>query len=63
MSLELEPGDGVLYKGCDCLHWRDPMPGKYPKIFSRLDNSYYHQIFFHYVLADGYRCEFAKDGR
>lgn len=62
-SIEMEPGDGVLYKGCDCLHWRDPMPSKYPKILSIFDDSYYHQIFFHYVLADGYRCEFANDGR
>jgi hypothetical protein len=26
-SLCLEPGDGLLYKGCERPHWRDPMPG------------------------------------
>ena len=24
-SLSLEPGDGLLYKGCERPHWRDPM--------------------------------------
>ena len=26
-SLVLKPGDGLLYKGCERPHWRDPMPG------------------------------------
>ena len=25
-SLVLKPGDGLLYKGCERPHWRDPMP-------------------------------------
>ena len=66
-SAILNPGDCMLYKGCDCDHWRDPMPSprrrkrdillgkKYPEY-------YYHQIFFHYVLQDGYRAHYAYDG-
>ena len=26
-SLSLEPGDGLLYKGCERPHWREAMPG------------------------------------
>jgi len=67
-SLGLDPGDGVIYRGCDRRHWRDPMPSRYSKFekiknkfYNKEDDSYYHQIFFHYVLADGYRCEYAYD--
>jgi len=67
-SLGLDPGDGVIYKGCERRHWRDPMPSKYfkfekfkNKFLNKKDETYYHQIFFHYVLADGYRCEYAYD--
>lgn len=67
-SLILKPGDGLLYKGCERPHWRDAMPG-IPAILSkkrfwnffRKDELYYHQIFFHYVLADGIRCQCAND--
>ena len=37
-SLSLEPGDGLLYKGCERPHWRDPMPGlkkKSKKLFGK----------------------------
>ena len=68
----LNPGDGMLYKGCERPHWRDPMPGitkeelskKKKKWFSNKDNPeeyYYHQIFFHYVLQDGQRAHCAWD--
>lgn len=67
-QLGLNPGDGVIYKGCDRKHWRDPMPSRFNKfkkiknvLLNKKDDSYYHQIFFHYVLADGYRCQFAFD--
>jgi hypothetical protein len=65
----MKPGDAVLYKGCDRYHWRDPMPSFYSKtelfkrkLFKQEDDSWYHQIFFHFVLADGYRAHFAYDG-
>jgi hypothetical protein len=54
----LNPGDGMIYKGCERPHWRAPMP------FSDYvppEETYYHQIFFHYVLADGFRVHMAND--
>ncbi len=64
-SLSLEAGDGILYKGCERPHWRDPMPGtrKRDKIpfFKNRNSLYYHQIFFHYVLQDGQRAHCAWD--
>ena len=64
-SLSLEPGDGLLYKGCERPHWRDPMPGirKRDRIpfLKKRNPYYYHQIFFHYVLQDGRRAHCAWD--
>ena len=68
VPLVLKPGDGLLYKGCERPHWRDPMPGvrkeedKIP-VPGKEDKSltYYHQIFFHYVLQDGHRAHCAWD--
>lgn len=53
-SIVMQPGDGVIYKGCERPHWRDPMPGGD-------GDYYYHQIFFHYVLQDGIRAHYAWD--
>ena len=47
-SLILNVGDGVVYKGRERIHWRDLIPE------DTNDLNYYHQIFFHYVLSDGY---------
>ena len=62
----LEPGDGLLYKGCERPHWRNPMPTprrrKRDILLRRPEKKYYyHQIFFHYVLADGERAHCAYD--
>ena len=57
----LEPGDGMIYKGCERPHWRDPMPGSKGKVFGKKVEYYYHQIFFHYVLQDGQRAQCAWD--
>ena len=64
----LNPGDGMVYKGCERPHWRDPMPGipkgkKSKKLFGKApqQEQYYHQIFFHYVLQDGERAHCAWD--
>ena len=64
--INLEAGDGMVYKGCERPHWRDPMPGlleaSLEKAKGNLDYSkYYHQIFFHYVLQDGMRAHHAWD--
>lgn len=63
-SVILQPGDGMIYKGCERPHWRDPMPGvKRSKIrkWLNMPELYYHQIFFHYVLVDGIRAQHAFD--
>ena len=67
-SLELNPGDGLLYKGCERPHWREPLESKYGKFVNRIrkwlkkeDDTYYHQVFFHYVLANGQRQHCAYD--
>lgn len=54
VCVTLNPGDAMLYKGCNALHWRDKMP-------EDMDGGYYHQIFFHYVLQDGSRSHHAWD--
>ena len=53
IPLVTNPGDAVIYKGCEREHWREPMKGDH--------KSYYHQIFFHYVLQDGQRAHCAWD--
>jgi hypothetical protein len=48
----LEPGDGLLYKGVECLHWREPFEGDYAS-----------QAFLHYVDQDGDRRSWRYDKR
>jgi hypothetical protein len=63
-SVTLKAGDGMIYKGCERPHWRDPMPTpkEKTKLFGKNKNEYYyHQIFFHYVLQDGIRAHCAFD--
>ena len=65
-SVVLQAGDGMVYKGCERPHWRDPMPTprrrKRDIILRRKQKEYYyHQIFFHYVLQDGNRAWCAWD--
>jgi len=66
--VNLNNGDAVLYKGCDIEHWREPLKSRY-NLVERLirkvkkieDDTFHHQIFFHYVLANGPRSHFAGD--
>jgi hypothetical protein len=64
-SVILNPGDGMIYKGCERPHWRDPMPTEYRRTWYgkkvEKEGLYYHQVFFHYVLADGFRAHCAND--
>lgn len=39
------PGDGIIYRGCEVEHWRDA--------FDAGPNSYQVQAFFHYIDKDG----------
>ena len=59
--VHLEAGDGMVYKGCERPHWRDPMPGLLESTLNKDESLYYHQIFFHYVLQDGIRAHHAWD--
>ena len=59
-SVAMNDGDGVAYKGIDIPHWRDPLKSRHSKfkkwwynINSKQDDTYHHQIFFHYVDAQG----------
>ncbi len=59
-------GDAVLYKGCERPHWREELKDSrnfLSKLFDKIKGKeiYYHQVFFHYVLADGKRAHFAFD--
>jgi hypothetical protein len=56
----LNSGDAILYKGCERPHWRKKMPLSFRNILFT-NNTYYHQIFMHYVLANGRRAHFAFD--
>ena len=61
-SVILEPGDGMIYKGCERPHWRYLLPGTIDMQLNPLQEQlYYHQIFFHYVLQDGERAHCAWD--
>lgn len=51
----LEPGDGIIYRGCEVNHWRDK--------FEVPEYSYHIQGFFHYVDANGPNAEWELDKR
>jgi len=51
-ALEIKPGDGVVYKGCDLPHWREAFEGVT-----------HSQVFLHYVDADGPNAHCKLDGR
>jgi hypothetical protein len=52
IALELLPGDGVFYKGCDVPHWRETFEGHE-----------YFQVFLHYVKREGTCSPHKFDGR
>ncbi len=62
---KLNDGDGVVYKGCERFHWRSKFPVEYDTDWkgkkTKRDGLYHHQVFFHYVLQDGLRCQYAWD--
>lgn len=64
----MNDGDAVIYRGFEREHWRDPLPSRYnktQKLWRRVrklpDDTYHHQIFLHYVDANGPFCQFAFD--
>ncbi len=52
LAARLEPGDGVVYRGVECDHWRDTLTGEGQA-----------QIFLHYVDADGLNAALKYDRR
>tara|TARA_E500000331_G_scaffold354568_1_gene407841 strand:- start:42 stop:701 length:660 start_codon:yes stop_codon:yes gene_type:complete len=50
--IQQDVGDAVVYKGCERIHWRPSFPDS-------PDESYHHNVFFHYVLKDGLRSHYA----
>ncbi len=51
-SAPLGPGDGILYRACECPHWR-----------GELDGEHSVQAFFHYVDRTGPNAEWKFDKR
>lgn len=41
-SLDMQPGDAIIYKGCELSHWREKFSGRH-----------HAQVFLHYVDANG----------
>lgn len=61
--VNMKNGDAVIYKGCEREHWRNPLESRYnrfQRVFKK-DDTYHHQIFFHYVNANGPYVGFAFD--
>jgi hypothetical protein len=68
IAANLKDGWGLLYMGCAVEHWRDPLESRYNKygkvlnkILKKKDDTYHHQIFFHYVRANGPRAHCYQD--
>ncbi len=51
-AVKLEPGDGVVYRGIDCPHWREAFQG-----------AECVQVFLHYVAQDGKYASWRHDRR
>tara|TARA_B100000287_G_scaffold173384_1_gene163585 strand:- start:515 stop:1219 length:705 start_codon:yes stop_codon:yes gene_type:complete len=56
-SINLEPGDALIYKSCERPLWSNPLPDSKNKrkIFGKKEEFYYHQLVFNYVLSNGQR--------
>jgi len=64
----MKNGDATVYMGCEREHWREPLESKYNKVQNlwrtfrkQEDDTYHHQIFLHYVNAQGPFVHFAND--
>jgi hypothetical protein len=55
VECKMNPGDLVIYRGCDLDHWRDK--------FTAPEGSYHVQAFLHYVDANGPFSDYKWDGR
>ena len=61
-AINLEPGDGIIFKGCERPHWRDTFPEPKKRWFSKKEKEvfYHHDITFQYVITDGQRSHIAS---
>lgn len=66
VSILMNDGDAIIYKDCQIPHWRKELPSKYNKkeniikTFRKFDDdTYHHQLFFHYVNANGHYLQYA----
>lgn len=55
IPLELKPGEGAIYRGCEVEHWRD--------MFIAPEGSWQQQVFLHYVDKNGPYTDRLWDGR
>ncbi len=60
VPIYMKNGDAAIYRGCELVHWRDPMPTRYNKfqkmyrnLLRKENDDWHHQIFLHYVDANG----------
>lgn len=51
-QVDLSPGDAIVYRGCDVVHWRE-----------RFSGEHYAQVFLHYVDQHGPCAEWKFDKR
>jgi hypothetical protein len=51
-TVQMEPGDGLLYRGTECFHWREAFSGDHAAL-----------IFLHYVDQNGPSVEWKLDKR
>ena len=64
----MHDGDAVIYKGCERSHWRFPLESRFNKVERKwnqirkiYDDTYHHQIFMHFVNAQGPNAQYAYD--
>ena len=50
--IPMEPGDGVIYRGCEVEHWREA--------FNAPEGAWQTQVFLHYVDKNGPYGDFCK---
>ena len=53
--IPMKPGDGVIYRGCEIEHWREP--------FEAPEGAWQTQVFLHYVNQQEYNEQLKYDGR
>lgn len=52
VAIDLDPGDSIIYRGAELMHWRGPAPV-----------AWYLQVFLHYVDRRGPFADLRLDGR